>query len=177
MERHGSESFFVEGEGLSGGDGGRTGTHIGGRPRTPGPAVSLLADGAEGRGNQLPEPSAGESGGPWRGRRRGVAVQAGFTYLGQFIDHDLTFDKTRSRSARSLSDAPPAGPLPSLDLDSLYGAGPDDPESAKFYEVDGIHLKVGKTKAVAGRAAIAGDGGLRPPGRRRDGQRRRSAGR
>ncbi len=26
------------------------------------------------------------------------------------------------------------GALPSLDLDSLYGAGPDDPGSANFYE-------------------------------------------
>ena len=34
---------------------------------------------------------------------------------------------------------------PSLDLDSLYGAGPGDPESAKFYEADGLHLKMGKT--------------------------------
>jgi heme peroxidase len=37
---------------------------------------------------------------------------------------------------------------PSLDLDSMYGAGPADPESAKFYEADGLHLKMGKTVAV-----------------------------
>ena len=29
------------------------------------------------------------------------------------------------------------GRSPSLDLDSLYGAGPLDPDSAKFYEADG----------------------------------------
>ncbi len=34
---------------------------------------------------------------------------------------------------------------PSLDLDSLYGAGPAEPKSAKFYEADGQHLKVGTT--------------------------------
>ena len=39
---------------------------------------------------------------------------------------------------------------PSLDLDSLYGAGPTDPESAKFYEADGLHLRVGKTVAAGG---------------------------
>ena len=39
---------------------------------------------------------------------------------------------------------------PSLDLDSLYGAGPPgDPESAKFYEADGLHLKMGKTTGPA----------------------------
>ena len=37
------------------------------------------------------------------------------------------------------------GRSPSLDLDSLYGAGLGDPGSAKFYEADGIHLKMGKT--------------------------------
>ena len=31
---------------------------------------------------------------------------------------------------------------PTLDLDSLYGAGPQDPGSAKFYS-DGLHLKMG----------------------------------
>jgi Animal haem peroxidase len=39
---------------------------------------------------------------------------------------------------------------PSLDLDSLYGAGPADPGSAKFYEADGLHLKMGKTVAAEG---------------------------
>jgi hypothetical protein len=39
---------------------------------------------------------------------------------------------------------------PSLDLDSLYGAGPQDPASAKFYEADGMHLKVGRTVAADG---------------------------
>lgn len=42
------------------------------------------------------------------------------------------------------------GRSPSLDLDSLYGAGPDDPGSAKFYEADGVHLKTGKTVAADG---------------------------
>ena len=45
---------------------------------------------------------------------------------------------------------------PSLDLDSLYGAGPSDPASAKFYAPDGIHLKMGTTAAVDGIPAKAG---------------------
>ena len=48
-------------------------------------------------------------------------IPAGFTYLGQFIDHDLTFDKT---SAMLGTNVTPAQMLqarsPSLDLDSLY---------------------------------------------------------
>ncbi len=73
-------------------------------------------------------------------------IPAGFTYLGQFVDHDLTFDKTSVMLGENI---PPSQLLqarsPSLDLDSLYGAGPSDPGSAKFYESDGIHLKMGKT--------------------------------
>jgi hypothetical protein len=78
-------------------------------------------------------------------------IPAGFTYLGQFIDHDLTFDKTNVTLGANVS---PALMLqarsPSLDLDSLYGAGPQDPLSAKFYEADGLHLKMGKTVAAQG---------------------------
>jgi hypothetical protein len=51
-------------------------------------------------------------------------IPAGFTYLGQFVDHDLTLDLTPL-------DAQAADPLattnfrsPALDLDSLYGQGP-----------------------------------------------------
>jgi hypothetical protein len=76
-------------------------------------------------------------------------IPAGFTYLGQFVDHDLTFDKTAVMLGQNVT---PAELLqarsPSLDLDSLYGAGPDDPASEKFYEDDGIHLRTGKTVSV-----------------------------
>ena len=49
-------------------------------------------------------------------------LPAGYTYLGQFIDHDLTLDLT------PLGDGP-GGVIsnfrsPRLDLDSLYGLGP-----------------------------------------------------
>jgi hypothetical protein len=84
-------------------------------------------------------------------------IPAGFTYLGQFVDHDLTFDKTNVMLGQHVS---PAQLLqarsPSLDLDSLYGAGPTDPGSAKFYEPDGIHLKMGKTAAFEGLPAKDG---------------------
>src|SRR5918995_2142624 len=88
-------------------------------------------------------------------------IPAGFTYLGQFVDHDLTFDKTNVMMGEDVS---PADLLqarsPSLDLDSLYGAGPADPASEKFYEADGVHLKMGKTLAAEG---IAGKEGFDLP--------------
>lgn len=53
------------------------------------------------------------------------SIPAGFTYLGQFIDHDITFDPTpfgaRPRGARRTVNHR----TPRLDLDSLYGGGPD----------------------------------------------------
>jgi hypothetical protein len=50
-------------------------------------------------------------------------IPAGFTYLGQFVDHDISFDPTRLDLP---DDAPPPVNLrtPRLDLDSVYGAGP-----------------------------------------------------
>ena len=72
-------------------------------------------------------------------------VPAGFTYLAQFVDHDLSFDPTPPgrRAAHAVNLR-----TPRLDLDSLYGNGPGDPVSAKFYAADGLHLKTGTTVAV-----------------------------
>ncbi len=58
-------------------------------------------------------------------------VPAGYTYFGQFIDHDLTFDTTSTLSmdAASLAD-PDKGPTnvrsPRFDLDCVYANGPSD---------------------------------------------------
>ena len=150
MERHGSETYYILGEGL-------LGESVGGRDRTLSSALEAAAPpfrfsrmGPRGTGKQqtdavrrtMGEVIAAGGGGPSQ-------IPSGFTYLGQFVDHDLTFDKTAVMLGENVS---PAELLqarsPSLDLDSLYGAGPSDPESAKFYESDGLHLKAGKTDAV-----------------------------
>ena len=84
-------------------------------------------------------------------------VPAGFTYLGQFVDHDLTFDRTAVMLGQNVTPAQMLqGRSPRLDLDSLYGAGPQDPGSAKFYEADGLHLKVGNAIAAGGAPALPG---------------------
>jgi hypothetical protein len=165
MRRHGSESFFVEGEGL-------LGETVGGRERTLPAALEAQAPpfrfsrmGPRGRGRQLPEANLERVGKAMAGGGGGASrIPAGFTYLGQFIDHDLTFDKTDVTLGERVS---PALLLqarsPSLDLDSLYGAGPDDPESAKFYEADGIHLKMGKTLAAEGRVGDLSGASARIP--------------
>lgn len=76
-------------------------------------------------------------------------IPAGYTYLGQFVDHDLTFDKTTVTLGANVSPADLLqGRSPSLDLDSLYGAGPADPGSSRFYASDGRKLRTGTTEAV-----------------------------
>ena len=53
-------------------------------------------------------------------------IPAGFTYLGQFIDHDLTFDPTSTLGRRKVAEELPDFRTPRFDLDSLYGSGPMD---------------------------------------------------
>ncbi|GII22619.1 peroxidase family protein [Planosporangium mesophilum] len=77
------------------------------------------------------------------------AIPAGFTYLGQFVDHDLTMDATAVAFGSDVSvDELLQGRSPALDLDSLYGRGPHDKDDSRFYAADSVHLKVGKTAAV-----------------------------
>ena len=158
--RHGSESYFVLGEGLLiESQGGRRGTEPAfttatarttatvARAAVTAPPFRFSRIGP--KGAQLSQATmeklaiamtAGDAG--------PSTLPAGFTYLGQFVDHDLSFDKT---SVALGDSAAPAELLqarsPSLDLDSLYGAGPGDPVSARFYR-DAVHLKMGRTAAV-----------------------------
>ena len=87
---------------------------------------------------------------------------AGTTFLGQFLDHDVTFDAT-SRLARPTNPADaPNSRTPALDLDSVYGAGPVAQQ--ELYDPgDHIKLKVESGGAFedlprrADGAAIIGD--------------------
>ena len=54
-------------------------------------------------------------------------IPAGYTYLGQFIDHDLTMDRTTVMLGEDVRPVDMLqGRSPRLDLDSLYGNGPGD---------------------------------------------------
>jgi Animal haem peroxidase len=70
-------------------------------------------------------------------------VPAGYTYTGQFIDHDIVLDPrpndlTTPVDPSSLTNSR----TPQLDLDSVYGAGPTG--SPAMYESDGMHLLLGE---------------------------------
>jgi len=53
-------------------------------------------------------------------------IPALYTYLGQFIDHDITFDPASSLQQQNDPDALVDFRTPAFDLDNVYGRGPDD---------------------------------------------------
>ena len=69
-------------------------------------------------------------------------IPAGYTYLGQFIDHDLTFDPVSSLQR----DNDPASIVdyrtPRFDLDCVYGRGPDD--DPYLFWTDGVRMRLGR---------------------------------
>ena len=163
--KHGSETFFIEGEGL-------LTTQVGGRTGDEGDPVSESENPKPGKPRALakaaPAPfrfqRVGPKGNPLnatitRKLARAMTVggggdgkiPAGYTYLGQFVDHDLTMDRTDVMLGEDVAPEDLVqGRSPRLDLDSLYGVGPADPESAKFYEADGLHLRTGTTIRAEG---------------------------
>jgi hypothetical protein len=64
----------------------------------------------------------------WMGKDRpqgsNLHIPAGFTYLGQFVDHDITFDPTSKLGQAVDPELLVNFRSPRLDLDSLYGLGP-----------------------------------------------------
>jgi len=51
-------------------------------------------------------------------------IPAGFTYFGQFVDHDVTFDVSSTLDADTDATTINNMRSPALDLDSVYGRGP-----------------------------------------------------
>jgi hypothetical protein len=68
-------------------------------------------------------------------------IPAGFTYFGQFIDHDLTFDPNSKLQRDNDPDALHNFRTPRFDLDSVYGNGPAD---NPFMYTDGVKFLIGK---------------------------------
>ena len=68
-------------------------------------------------------------------------IPAAYTYFGQFIDHDLTFDPASSLQRQNDLDALVDYRTPRFDLDSVYGRGPDD--QPYLYE-DGSSFVLGR---------------------------------
>jgi hypothetical protein len=61
-----------------------------------------------------------------RGGGFNTDLPAGYTYLAQFVDHDITFDPTSKLQGDNDPNAVVNFRTPRFDLDSLYGSGPKD---------------------------------------------------
>ncbi len=68
-------------------------------------------------------------------------IPAGYTYFGQFVDHDISFDPTPLSDQMADTDALVDFRSPTLDLDCVYGRGPAD--QPYMYEPDRLRLRVG----------------------------------
>ena len=68
------------------------------------------------------------------------AIPAGYTYLGQFLDHDTTFDPTSHLQRLADPEALVDFRTPRLDLDSVYGSGPAD--QPYLYDNDSLRFVV-----------------------------------
>lgn len=100
----------------------------------------------------------------------------GFVFLGQFIDHDITLDVTSSFDRLNDPGATRNFRTPTLDLDCIYGAGPDGSRHLYYHappnptprqaDINNYHLLTHNTDLVRAlsesednpnRAAIIGD--------------------
>jgi hypothetical protein len=67
-----------------------------------------------------------------RNNRDNNTHTAGTTFMGQFMDHDMTFDLTSRLAVPAAPEQSPNSREPALELDSVYGGGPI--ADAELYE-------------------------------------------
>ena len=82
-----------------------------------------------------------------KGRNPSSTIPMGMVFFGQFIDHDITLDTTSALDRVNDTDATQNFRTPALDLDNIYGAGP---EANAFLYKKGLHLLVGKDGTALG---------------------------
>jgi Animal haem peroxidase len=75
-------------------------------------------------------------------------ISAGYTYLGQFIDHDLTFDPASSLQKQNDPEALEDFRTPRFDLDNVYGRGPND--QPYLYDDKGLRMLLGRKLTGSG---------------------------
>jgi hypothetical protein len=82
-------------------------------------------------------------------------IPAGYTYLGQFIDHDITFDPASSLQRQNDPESLIDYRTPRLDLDNIYGRGPAD--QPYMFEDDGFTFRLGDPLTRNGKKSNARD--------------------
>lgn len=102
----------------------------------PDDALSILASAMSAKKEGAPTPETEKD------DEENSGISAGYTYFGQFIDHDITFDPASSLQKENDPDSVVDFRSPRLDLDNVYGRGPDD--QPYMYENDGKKLRLGR---------------------------------
>jgi hypothetical protein len=99
------------------------------------------------------------------GREAGITdsnIPAGYTYFGQFVDHDITLDVSSTIDASQDATSINNMRSPALDLDNVYGRGPALEPYLYDFPSDGssaIKLKLGKnTNTGPGGPSTSGGG-------------------
>jgi len=87
-------------------------------------------------------------------------LTAGFTFLGQFLDHDMTFDPTSSLARQQDPESIRNFRIPALDLDSVYGGGPGASPYLYDSTVDGGRTTL-LVEAIPGSQDVSADGSVR----------------
>ena len=73
------------------------------------------------------------------------ALTSGFTFVGQFVDHDITFDTTSLSEQQADPNATTNFRTPRYDLDAIYGLGPN--QNPQLYDSnDRDKFKIVETK-------------------------------
>jgi len=88
------------------------------------------------------------------GNPNNPAMTAGFTFVGQFLDHDMTFDPTSSLARRQDPESIRNFRIPALDLDSVYGGGPGASPHLYDSSVDGGRTTL-LTEEIPGSGAVS----------------------
>ena len=93
--------------------------------------------------NEVPQGVGASLGAP----KDDIPIPSGYTYLGQFLTHEITFDKTKDLATEEVDNVNliKQGRSPSLDLDSLYGCGPSHRKHGPAFYKDHARLKEGET--------------------------------
>jgi hypothetical protein len=110
------------------------------RAMTAAPEVVTDAEGnpkRDGNGHLIPKATPESE----RDDEENFGIPAGYTYLGQFIDHDISFDPASSLQRQNDPEALIDYRTPRLDLDNIYGRGPAD--QPYMFEDDGFTFRLG----------------------------------
>jgi hypothetical protein len=85
-------------------------------------------------------------------------MTAGLTFLGQFLDHDITFDPNSPLLEKTNPKKTTNFRTPRFDLDSVYGGGPE--RSPELYDPTSYDIKL-KVEAIPGSDAFSSKGATR----------------